>query len=62
MIIERLTNTLNGKRLLAVDFLYFSSTEKSTKVHVHDKRETTHFDVETAEGKMGFLPFAGKKT
>ena len=69
--IERLNTTFNGKRLLAVDSLYFSSNQinpseksKITQTHVHDKRETTNFDVEmtNTDGKSGFLPFAGKNT
>ena len=43
----------------AVDYLYFSSNHKINKstrkknshVHEFEKRETTHFHVETADGR-----------
>ena len=53
-------STANGNRLLVVDFLYFSSNRISiTKIennsHVHDKRETTHFDLDAADSKSGIF-------
>ena len=52
----------NGKNfsLQFILFIFPPIRKIENNSHIHDKRETTHFDVETANGKIGIFAVCGK--